>query len=139
MKPWKKIYLWQPRIESGKQQSRASYKLYCEQEINSNTFWGIWSIFFYLQTHQVSFILQLASANRFIIPFTKLCYIKILIGKHNTVKWVHLYTAVASVNCQTTFCKSNIATQRKIYKDAHILWPTNSTPREFVWENNLVQ
>lgn len=93
---------------------------------------------FYLQTHQVPFYSE-HKRNGFIISPIALCYIKILTGEHNSAKWVHSYFAVASVNCRTVFCKSNITTQRKIHKDAHILWPTNSTPREFIQVNNLAQ
>lgn len=104
---------------------------------HSGAFWGADQCF-YLQTHQVPFYSK-HKRNGLIISSIALCYIKILTGEHNSGKWVQSYFAVASVNCQTVFCKSNIMTQRKIHQDAHILWPTNSTPREFIQGNNLAQ
>lgn len=106
--------------------------------LDQGAFWWV-DPYYHLQTHQVPFYSQ-HKMNSFIISSTKLCYIKILIGEHNTGKWVHSHVTVASVNCQINcFCKSNIATQRKIHKDALILWPTNSIPGELIQGNNLAQ
>ena len=57
---------------------------------------------FYLQNtgyHSTASI----KTNSFIISFTKLCYIKILIGEHNTGKWEHPYTAIFQCKLSNLF------------------------------------
>lgn len=107
------------------------------KEINSRAFRELINVFTFRHTryHSTASVRWIASL------FLSLNYAILKFKSVNiTLENEYIHTLLfSSVNCQNIFCKSNTATQRKSHRDAHILWPTNSTTREFIQGNNLVQ
>lgn len=71
------------------------------------------------------------NTNRFIISFTKYCYIEILISEHSSDKmntFIHHCCLCKPPN--HSLQKQYYVREKKIHKDIHMLWSTNSTCRD---------
>lgn len=71
------------------------------------------------------------NTNRFIISFTEYCYIEILISEHSSDKmntFIHHCCLCKPPN--HSLQKQYYVREKKIHKDIHMLWSTNSTCRD---------
>lgn len=83
--------------------------------------------------------------NSFIISFTKLRYIKILIGEHNTGKWLHPYAAVFQCKLSNHFffffAKTTLQHEEKSIKMLIFFGlstvPLGNLSKEIIWFNRI--
>lgn len=97
---------------------------------NSQSLLRIRRCFPSLQTQQ-GWVYSWHNTNRFIISFTKYCYIEILISEHSSDKmntFIHYCCLCKLPN--HSLQKQYYNREKKIHKDIHMPWSTNLTSRD---------